>query len=65
LVDLGAACARFQDETIRNVRSRRVQCDEIWAFVGAKDKNIPAEKQGQPGIGSVWTWRAAFGTAYS
>jgi IS1 family transposase len=58
LADLGAACARFQDETIRNLRSRRIQCDEIWAFVGAKDKNVPAAKQGQFGIGSVWTWTA-------
>jgi IS1 family transposase len=33
-------------------------CDEIWAFVGAKDKNVPADKRGQFGIGSVWTWTA-------
>jgi IS1 family transposase len=58
LVDLGAAVTKYQDETLRNLPCKRLQCDEIWAFVGAKDKNIPAEKQGQPGIGSVWTWTA-------
>src|SRR6266851_3710559 len=39
LGDLGAVCSKYQDETIRNVRSRRVQCDEIWSFVGSKEKN--------------------------
>lgn len=56
LVELGEACARYQDETLRNLSCRRLQCDEIWSFVGAKDKNVPAEKQGQFGMGSVWTW---------
>lgn len=58
LVDLGEACSMLHDQAVRNVRSRRVQCDEIWSFVGAKDKNVPAEKRGQFGIGSVWTWTA-------
>jgi IS1 family transposase len=58
LVDLGAACARYQDETLRNLPCKRLQCDEIWSFVGAKDKNVPAEKQGKFGFGSVWTWTA-------
>ncbi len=58
LVDLGAACAKYQDETLRNLPCRRLQCDEIWSFVGAKDKNVPAEKAGKFGIGSVWTWTA-------
>jgi IS1 family transposase len=57
LADLGAACSKYQDETIRNVRSRRVQCDEIWSFVGAKEKNATAEKKAQ-GWGDVWTWTA-------
>jgi IS1 family transposase len=58
LVDLGAACTRYQDETLRNLPCKHVQCDEIWSFVGAKDKNVPASKQGRFGIGSVWTWTA-------
>jgi len=54
----GAACARYQDEKLRNLPCKRVQCDEIWSFCYAKDKNIPAEKRGEFGIGSVWTWTA-------
>ena len=56
LVDLGAAVTRYQDETLRNLPCKRLQCDEIWAFVGAKDKNVPVDKQGRFGVGSVWTW---------
>ncbi|MGC1107306.1 MAG: IS1 family transposase [Candidatus Acidiferrales bacterium] len=57
LVDLGNACARYHNENVVNVRARRVQCDEIWAFVGAKNKNVTPEKQAQ-GWGDVWTWTA-------
>jgi IS1 family transposase len=57
LVDLGTACQLYQDEHLRNVRSNRVQCDEIWSFVYAKDKNLPLEELGK-GRGSVWTWTA-------
>ena len=56
LAELGDACARYQNETLRNLPCARLQCDEIWSFVGAKDKNVPADKQGTFGIGSVWTW---------
>jgi IS1 family transposase len=58
LVDLGSACAAYQDRTIRNVRARRIQIDEIWQFVYAKAKNVPAKKQGIFGYGDVWTWVA-------
>lgn len=58
LVELGAACAAYQDRTIRNVRARRIQVDEIWQFVYAKAKNVPAKKQGIFGYGDVWTWVA-------
>lgn len=58
LVELGAACAAYQSDTLRNLPCKRLQCDEIWSFVGAKDKNVPADKMGQFGVGSVWTWTA-------
>jgi IS1 family transposase len=58
LVEVGAACAEYQDKALRRLRCQRVQCDEIWSFVGAKDKNLPADKQGRFGYGSVWTWVA-------
>jgi IS1 family transposase len=58
LRELGAACAKMQDEQLRNLPCKRVQCDEIWSFVYAKQKNVPADKQGQFGYGDVWTWVA-------
>jgi IS1 family transposase len=57
-VSAGFACAEYQDKVMRGLTCKRVQCDEIWAFVGAKDKNVPADKQGKFGYGSVWTWVA-------
>jgi IS1 family transposase len=58
LVDLGAACASYHNKHVRNVRLRYIQCDEIWAFCYAKEKNVPANKKGQFGYGDVWTWVA-------
>ena len=55
---IGKACAEYQQRVFRNLTCKRIQCDEIWAFCYAKDKNIPADKQGQFGIGSIWTWTA-------
>lgn len=57
LRDMGTAAAAYHDEHIRNVCSRRVQCDEIWAFVYAKQKNV-TEEQMSKGAGDVWTWTA-------
>ena len=54
LVDVGQVCADYQDRALRNLTSQRVQCDEIWAFYYAKDKNVPKGKAG----GSIWTWTA-------
>jgi IS1 family transposase len=58
LIDAGFACARYQDQALRNLKCEKVQCDEIWAFVGAKDKNVPADRKNEFGVGSVWTWTA-------
>jgi IS1 family transposase len=58
LVAAGSACAEHQDKVLRKLGCRRVQVDEIWRYVGAKDKNIPEERRGVFGIGSVWTWVA-------
>jgi IS1 family transposase len=57
LADLGKACSEYQDITFRNLICKRVQCDEIWSFVGAKEVNIPAEEKGK-GRGDIWTWIA-------
>lgn len=58
LVDAGEACAAFHDEHVRNVKTRRVQCDEIWSFVYAKQKNVPTAKRQHLAHGDVWTWTA-------
>ena len=53
LADLGTVCAKDQDEALRNLSCRRVQCDEIWSFCFAKDKNLPEGLKGKFGFGSV------------
>jgi IS1 family transposase len=58
LVDLGEACSDYQDRTLRNLPCTNVQCDEIWAYCYAKQKNVPDEHQGAFGYGDVWTWTA-------
>lgn len=57
LCDAGRACSEYQDKTLRNLKCQRIQCDEIWSFVYAKDKNVPEGMKGA-GVGSVWTWTA-------
>jgi IS1 family transposase len=57
LQDMGCACAAYHHHNVRRLRVRRLQCDEIWAFVGAKAKNVSAEKK-QEGWGDAWTWTA-------
>lgn len=56
LADVGTACTSFQDSTLRNLRSLRIQCDEIWSFCYSKEKNVSPERQGQLGYGDVYTW---------
>ena len=56
LVDVGAVCQKFHDDTVINVSSQRVQCDEIWSFVYAKDKNVEEAVAAPEGAGDVWTW---------
>lgn len=58
LVDVGTACAEYQDKALRNLPCKRVQCDEIWAFCYAKAKNAPAEMKACGKAGDVWTWTA-------
>lgn len=58
LVDAGMACAAFHDATVRNVPAVRVQCDEIWSFAYAKNKNVKFAKAAPEAAGDVWTWTA-------
>jgi IS1 family transposase len=58
LKDAGEACIIHHDETVRDLESKRIQCDEIWSFCYSKEKNVPVHKRGQFGIGDVYTWTA-------
>jgi IS1 family transposase len=55
LEDMGTACATFHDFHVRNLKVRRLQCDEIWSFVGCKKKNATVEQK-YIGWGDIWTW---------
>lgn len=58
LVEAGEACLAMHDETVRNVKASRIQCDEIWSFCYAKAKNVADAKAAPEGAGDVWTWTA-------
>jgi IS1 family transposase len=58
LENAGEACAAYHDKHVRNVKARRIQCDEIWAFCYSKQKTVPIAKAAPEGAGDVWTWTA-------
>jgi IS1 family transposase len=58
LVDAGTACALFHDETVRNLKTSRIQCDEIWSFCYAKLQHVADAKKAVEGAEDVWTWTA-------
>lgn len=58
LADLGMDCAEYQDKVFKNLPCERIQCDEIWSFCYAKEKNVPEDKKGVFGYGEVWTFTA-------
>jgi IS1 family transposase len=58
LIDVGTACNQYQYETIHGLNCKRIQCDEIWAFCGMKERNVPDERKGEYGYGDVYTWTA-------
>ena len=56
LESVSAACAIYQDDHLRDINSKRIQCDEIWAFCQSKEKNVAPENKGLLGLGDVYTW---------
>jgi hypothetical protein len=58
MVDAGHAAAWYQDRVFRNLTCKRIQVDEIWAFVHCKQKNVAHAKAAPPKAGDVWTWTA-------
>lgn len=58
LIDAGKACAAYQDKALRDLPCRRIQVDEIWSFIYAKEKNVARAKSAPAEAGDVWTWTA-------
>src|SRR5215218_2857880 len=58
VVDAGHACAWYQDRVFHNLTCKRIQVDEIWGFVGAKQKNVATAKRQDEPMGDVWLWIA-------
>ncbi|MBI5920138.1 MAG: DDE-type integrase/transposase/recombinase [Betaproteobacteria bacterium] len=58
LAEVGEACALYQDRVMTGLNLKKVQCDEIWSFVGMKERNVPEEHKGIFGLGDVYTWTA-------
>src|ERR1700680_4327749 len=59
LLELGAACSEYMSKRLVNLTCERIQCDEIWSFIGAKQKNVtPRLAAANPHAGDVWTWVA-------
>jgi len=58
LTDIGPVVAEFQGRTLRDLTCERLQVDEIWSYVGMKERQVPEERRGEVGIGDVWTFTA-------
>lgn len=58
LRDLGDACEDYHDRTMRELKCNRIECDEIWSYVHAKEEHLPPELRGTKGIGDTYTWIA-------
>ena len=58
LGEVGEACYMYQYRNLKNLQSRRIQCDEIWSFCYAKQDSLPEKKRGKLGYGDVWTYVA-------
>ncbi len=63
LVQLGHVCAEYHSTFVRDLRCKRIECDEIWQFCYAKAKNVPEDKRTTFGYGDVWTWTAIDATS--
>ena len=58
LIDGGKACAELHDELVQGVTASRIQCDEVWSFTYAKQKNVAKAKAAPVEAGDTWTWTA-------
>lgn len=58
LADVGKVCSEYQDKALKSLPCKRIECDEIWSFCYAKEKNVPDDKRDGFGYGDVWTFTA-------
>lgn len=58
LVECGEFCSAYQDLALRNLKCQRIQVDEMWSFVYAKQKNVTSEIAAERVAGDVWLWSA-------
>jgi len=58
LEDIGAACLDYQRKTLVNLPCKRIECDEIWSFVGMKERQVEPSLRGRVDLGDIWTWTA-------
>ncbi len=58
LVDAGRACSLYQDKAFQDLSCERIQCDEIWSYIYAKEKNAPVKLKKKGKAGDIWTWTA-------
>ena len=58
LREVGAACLKYQDRNLRHLSCKRIECDEIWSFCYAEERNVSEDKKGKLGYGDVWTFVA-------
>ena len=58
LADVGQACALYQDQTMRNLKVTRLEIDELWSFIGMKQKNVPVGADPGLGLGDCYTFTA-------
>ena len=58
LAEAGEACIAHHDESVRGVKAKRIQCDEIWSFIYAKKRNVETATAAPEGAGDAWTWTA-------
>jgi len=58
LVDVGNACHRYQDRVLRNLKCQRLECDEIWSYIGCKQRNVTKEMAETRVVGDAWVWVA-------
>ncbi|MBZ5591338.1 MAG: DDE-type integrase/transposase/recombinase [Acidobacteriia bacterium] len=58
LVEVGTACFEYQHRVLRNLKCRRIQCDEIWSYIGCKQKNVTLARAAKGVVGDAWVWVA-------